>query len=882
MENPDGVFSFMGSPVVADLDNDGDMEIIAVGNGSVKGRVYIFNHGLGYVTQNYYLLDAKTDATPSVGDINGDGKPDIVVGDDVHNVHVIGFDGDNFNLIWKKDLGAPVKRGVAIGDIDFDGELEIAAIGYNKTAKQTIVKVWDSDGTELNGGWTRTFNHPSEDDIAKNNEIMLADFDKDGDLEVIFGLGYHYMPPYAQPAIRIYDQNNVQFGGSPITTWTNGSILIGDYNGDGHQELAVANNTEFHSKEIQFLDPITGAQKFFAPLKHYNIDNAAIIGDVDMPTFDPLNYPEVIYPGYILSKQPYLNTKNNLWGANFHPGDKPPPFPSLPQYGEEEWCCPLGLWDPTHNYGEGAWWHYGAVAPPKIADINRDGTNEIIIGDMRATVHVYDTAGTKSQLDYDFEWGEFQHDALNTGNYEVFPPRNITVADSGVDQGHSLTVKCWHPSIDDPNCAERSKRVDKYEIYRSPGDQYPSEYSYVGTVNTNQYNGGYEFVDSDPDIVPLVPYIYKWYAVTKPYGTPQIRRRSTPSMAAVGMAHDEIPPAPPTDFAGEPIDDGTGIVYIHLTWELSYDDPYYSEGGPGDGSDSALAGAFAAPGPAATVVKAGGSHAVASIQSDDNSPTAGPISASASAGLAPSPFSDKEGEALKAKAQEKRARPSIPRTTGPRRPAGVKPADGGLDAGANDVQYYYIWKKEDGVGVSEPLVILEAGTSEFDDLGVEYGHFYDYTIYAKDSENSSEPCGPISIDLKTQHEPPGPDGALASGPDAPSALEPHYNPSAGGTVATPFAETGWGASRTKPTKIITCKPNPVTGTATFTITLPKPTRVKLEIFDLAGRKVATVFDKYVTAAGATATWTPNVTPGLYLYALRLGSERHVGKVVVGR
>ncbi|HUV87795.1 MAG TPA: T9SS type A sorting domain-containing protein, partial [bacterium] len=77
-------------------------------------------------------------------------------------------------------------------------------------------------------------------------------------------------------------------------------------------------------------------------------------------------------------------------------------------------------------------------------------------------------------------------------------------------------------------------------------------------------------------------------------------------------------------------------------------------------------------------------------------------------------------------------------------------------------------------------------------------------------------------------------------------------------------------------------PNPVTGTATFTITPPQPTRVKLEIFDLAGRKVDTVFDDYVTTAGATAAWTANVTPGLYLYALETESGKHIGKVVVSR
>lgn len=73
-----------GSPVVADLDNDGHKEVVEIGE---DGRMYVFNsagvvQALTCVADNLTLTGCPhwLHTTPSIADVNNDGKQEIVVG----------------------------------------------------------------------------------------------------------------------------------------------------------------------------------------------------------------------------------------------------------------------------------------------------------------------------------------------------------------------------------------------------------------------------------------------------------------------------------------------------------------------------------------------------------------------------------------------------------------------------------------------------------------------------------------------------------------------------------------------------------------------------------------------------------------------------------
>ena len=64
-------------------------------------------------------------------------------------------------------------------------------------------------------------------------------------------------------------------------------------------------------------------------------------------------------------------------------------------------------------------------------------------------------------------------------------------------------------------------------------------------------------------------------------------------------------------------------------------------------------------------------------------------------------------------------------------------------------------------------------------------------------------------------------------------------------------------------------PNPFNPSTTFTFALPRETQVKLEVFNMAGQKVATIVDERLNAGTYTRIWTvpENLSSGKYIYRL---------------
>ena len=102
-----------------------------------------------------------------------------------------------------------------------------------------------------------------------------------------------------------------------------------------------------------------------------------------------------------------------------------------------------------------------------------------------------------------------------------------------------------------------------------------------------------------------------------------------------------------------------------------------------------------------------------------------------------------------------------------------------------------------------------------------------------------------------------------------------------GGAAAPFERRGPLAAAA-PASPLACKPNPVTATATISFKLEMPSRVSLAVYDLSGRRVATLAEGSYAAGEHAAYWHANVPTGVYIYRLQAGDKVAVKKVVVAK
>ncbi len=226
-------------PAVADLDNDGDLEIIA---GSWDHRVYAWHHDGAWVKGWPKHVFDTVWSSPSVGDLDHDGLLEVVIGVDSHHNPYFGSIDGGALYVFRHDgtpfPGFPIympenfESMPALTDLDGDGFLDIVIGGgsfYDHGPAGYKVHAVNRFGQPLPGWPVSTGHHVT-------GSPAIADLNRDGRPEVIVGSW--------DQRLYAWTSNGQPAPGFPVTprnymgaSYPVHSPIVADANGDGKPEI---------------------------------------------------------------------------------------------------------------------------------------------------------------------------------------------------------------------------------------------------------------------------------------------------------------------------------------------------------------------------------------------------------------------------------------------------------------------------------------------------------------------------------------------------------------------------------------------------------------------------------------------------------------------
>ena len=384
--------NWFASPAIVDLEGDGDMEIVAARH----SVLYVWDHTGAMLWRAAWSFNAVDDedhggsrmwASPAIADLDGDGDLEIVVGSDADSssgLNIAVYDHLGMLLPgWPQVFGDSEVRSICTGDLDGDGQFEIAV---NKTNAGPTTAVYQLNG-QLRPGWPQV-DHPSCDPPEPaeacwdfggyNQNIGLADMDGDGYLDVIssydaigFGIFHHDGSPFATDdsfsdrvitAVEAYHDlalSQQGWGSGDRSEFTYSPPVMADIDQDGDLEVVLVGDHEHSS----------------------STENQGV-------SFWVINHDMTRPQGWTSPKDTGLPLHDGGLGQNIVPTR---PSPAIANLNDEPG---LDIIAPAYDgklyafgaQGEARWSYtfgtqslpYSGASEPLVADLNGDGIPEVI------------------------------------------------------------------------------------------------------------------------------------------------------------------------------------------------------------------------------------------------------------------------------------------------------------------------------------------------------------------------------------------------------------------------------------------------------------------------------------------------------------------------
>jgi len=412
------VSDIRSSPAIGDLDNDGHLEIVVTTGGDPAQH----RHG-GVLVYRY-------NSPWSFSVVSGWPQPKLdIVG--------LGAGASNPDGCWDGIWGSP-----ALGDLDSDGDLEVAVEGFDRR-----LHVWHHNGqyvsgwpiappTIYRGGWSTP---------------AIADIDRDNLAEVVFATDYKQGSAYN---LYVFNSDASLLPGFPVQASQNmmSSPAIGDVNGDGWLDIVVGTGTYEPSggNKVYAWDHNGNLLPGWPQTTGGNMPASPALGDLDGDgdvevvigcgaEGDPYPSPcSSLYAwhgdGSAVNGFPVVVGSNNPWSPPSPPNGLPN-SPVLADYDEDSsieilvvtrWSWGISTVESNGNLNNNPAFQTQNTleSSPLVDDVDGDGKLEVVIGGANSSgnngaVYVWDMDGNAGNAR---PWPMFHHDVARTGRYPL-PPR---------------------------------------------------------------------------------------------------------------------------------------------------------------------------------------------------------------------------------------------------------------------------------------------------------------------------------------------------------------------------------------------------------------------------------------------------------------------------
>lgn len=425
--------NWFASPGIFDLDADGSPEIVAARH----SVLYVWTAAGDLLWLAPWGEEGQTGeahgsnrsyCSPVVGDLDGDGDGEIV---GVSGTHAYLYDHEG-HVVQTYAFGDSELRSLAAADLDPDGTAEILVV---KTSDGPVTQVFQLDGG-VRPGWPQV-NHqtcdPCSDFGGYNQNIGVGDLDGDGALEVIstydcchisafhgdgapvaVDAGFADAGPWFASVPMFHDLALAQQGwgadGNDRDEFTDSPPVVADLDADGQMEIVLVSDHELAGEYVNrgncfwVLErdmtrtpgwelPKTTGEPLFTGYQDNIVQVAPAPAVADL---DPSPGLEIIAPSYDGLLYAWAADGTALWTYRFdQPGD---PFVGaseplvvdltadgtpevlLTTYAIDEDISQLIVlsYDGVEQvsvplYGR------GSMAPPTVVDLDGDGQPELII-----------------------------------------------------------------------------------------------------------------------------------------------------------------------------------------------------------------------------------------------------------------------------------------------------------------------------------------------------------------------------------------------------------------------------------------------------------------------------------------------------------------------